>query len=91
MVLSLSCRDSARLLSEGLERPLSRMERAGLRVHLLLCWRCRRFRRALRLLREAVRHMGNRPRADGDGHGLDREQRARLVRTLRRVGFEKFR
>jgi hypothetical protein len=57
MILSLSCEKSSRLLSDELERPLSRVERAALRIHLMLCHRCRRFRRHLQQLRAMAQHL----------------------------------
>jgi len=54
---SLTCRESARLLSDGLDRPLSRAERIALRLHLALCRRCRRFARNLAILRDVLSRM----------------------------------
>ena len=51
----LTCRRAARLLSEGLDRPLSARERTALRLHTLLCIGCRNYRRQLALLRQACR------------------------------------
>jgi predicted anti-sigma-YlaC factor YlaD len=43
----LTCRHTTRLISDDLERPLTKFERLILGVHLLGCRPCRRFRRAL--------------------------------------------
>jgi hypothetical protein len=51
----LSCRDASRLISDGLDRRLTPAERWRLRLHLLLCAPCCRFRRGARWLHEALR------------------------------------
>ena len=53
--LNATCRDAARMLSEQEARPLSRPERLGLSVHLLICRSCRRYRRSALLLRSLLR------------------------------------
>jgi hypothetical protein len=50
----LNCRDATRLISDGLDRSLSWLERLGLGVHLLGCGPCCRFRRAVRWLQGAL-------------------------------------
>jgi predicted anti-sigma-YlaC factor YlaD len=49
-----NCQETAHLVSEGLDRDLSRLERIGLRLHLALCGNCRRFRRQVGALRRAL-------------------------------------
>lgn len=49
-----SCEESTRLMSEAMERPLSRAERLALRWHLLMCGACRRFERQLDWLRRSA-------------------------------------
>ena len=67
MVLSLSCQESSRLLSDKLDRTLSRPERIALRMHLVLCRNCRRFGRNLRVFRDVL---GNMSRKNLSGNGL---------------------
>ena len=63
--INLNCRRAARLLSDAAERPLTRLERFGLRAHLLGCRSCRRYRDHLERIAAAVRT----PRpAAADGH-----------------------
>jgi hypothetical protein len=50
-----SCRRATELVSASMDRPLARGERIALRLHLILCGRCRRFRRQVRELRSFVR------------------------------------
>jgi Putative zinc-finger len=49
-----SCRRATRLISDGLDRSLSWVERLGLAVHLLGCPPCARFRRAARWLQRGL-------------------------------------
>jgi hypothetical protein len=49
-----SCRRATRLISDGLDRPLSWFEHLELAVHLLGCPPCCRFRRAARWLQRGL-------------------------------------
>jgi hypothetical protein len=84
--MGLTCRESARLLSDNLGRRLSRPERVALQIHLVLCRRCRQFRDNLRLLRELLGGMAEQCVA---GHelppALGPDQRARIFETLARA------
>lgn len=83
MVLSLSCDESSRLVSDGLERPLSRTERLALRLHLMVCHRCRKFRRNLKLLRTLLRGRTEQCLTDtGAPPTLAPDEKARILRTL---------
>ncbi|GIZ50751.1 zf-HC2 domain-containing protein [Noviherbaspirillum aridicola] len=57
MKIGTHCKEVHRLTSEGMDRPLSLGERAGVRLHLLRCEACRNFAGQMRLLREAMRRM----------------------------------
>ena len=77
--LNLNCQRAARLLSDATERPLTRLERFGLRAHLLGCRSCRRYRRHLEQIAAALRSTG--PAAVDDGQ-LPSAARARIAATL---------
>lgn len=51
-----NCRQAIRLQSEALDRPLSRWERLGLRLHLVLCVWCLRYGQQLKFLRTAAQN-----------------------------------
>ena len=53
--MMLSCKESARLLSQGLDRDLAFGERVALRVHLVICRGCRNASDQFNFLRSAVR------------------------------------
>ena len=52
--VSLCCREATRLISESLDRELSVKERVALRLHLLTCRSCIRFRAHLRAIRRML-------------------------------------
>ncbi|POZ63401.1 zf-HC2 domain-containing protein [Chromobacterium alticapitis] len=56
--MRLSCREASRLISAGMDRPLSAAEHLKLRMHLLLCGNCRQFSQQLALLRNGARRAG---------------------------------
>jgi len=60
----LMCKQVSHLVSEGMDRPLSFRERAGLTTHLLMCRGCRNFTAQMKLLREALRRQTENPTAD---------------------------
>lgn len=61
-----TCKEVHRLVSEGLDRDLSLIERTRMRVHLLICDACQNFNGQMTLIRRAMRHMpyGNGPAND---------------------------
>jgi len=50
-----SCKETTRLVSQGLDRELAFGERVALRVHYAYCLGCRRAGRQMKFLRQAVR------------------------------------
>lgn len=50
-----TCREVHRLVSEGLDRDLSLVERTRMRLHLMVCDACTRFNGQMSLLRQAMR------------------------------------
>ncbi len=75
----LSCRHMTRLISDGLDRPLSWVEHFYLGVHLLGCSPCLRFSRAVRWLHQRL------PAAPADVQLLP-EARERIARALEQAG-----
>ena len=53
--MMLSCKESARLLSQRMDRDLAFGERLALRVHLAICKGCRNADAQFAFLRQAVR------------------------------------
>ena len=50
----LSCKETARLLSQGEDRKLALSERLALRVHLAICNGCRNVNEQFKFLRLAI-------------------------------------
>lgn len=53
--MMMNCQQASRLISDGLDRPLSRSEQVRLSVHLMLCRNCRHFRQQMQQLRQGIR------------------------------------
>lgn len=53
--MKLTCKEAARLISEGLDRKLSVAERTRLQLHVAVCKACERVTRQLEFLRRAAR------------------------------------
>ena len=53
----LTCRETTRLVSQGLDRDLVFGERVALRMHLAYCMGCRRAGRQMQFLRRAMREL----------------------------------
>jgi hypothetical protein len=54
LLLFLTCREAAPMLSRAMDRPPAGPERAALRVHLWICPSCRRYRAQLGLVRSVL-------------------------------------
>ncbi len=54
----LTCKDVARILSDGLDTEMAPAERARLRVHMVICDACRNVEQQFDLLRRLVRKSG---------------------------------
>lgn len=49
------CKEVTRMVSESLDRKLPLYQRIGVRIHLLMCKFCSRFKKQLLFLRETIR------------------------------------
>jgi len=54
-LLSQSCSEAARLISDAHEHPLPWLARVGLDMHLAICRHCRRYRRQVQLMHTVFR------------------------------------
>jgi hypothetical protein len=76
----MNCRHASRLVSDGQDRPLRWLDRWCLRLHLLVCPPCRRFRRAVCWLEGALSPFDTR---------LPGDARERIGRALEQApGYE---
>jgi len=67
MGLKPTCKEVHRLVSEGLDRDLSIIERLRMRVHFMVCDVCTNFDRQMAFLRRAMRQLII-PDDDGQEH-----------------------
>jgi len=81
--LSPNCKESIRLQSDALDRPLGLFQRIGLRIHLALCVWCSRYGRQIKFLRSAAQHCEH---DHGPGQKLPSEARDRIKRALKDTG-----
>ena len=84
----LSCKEVSRLVSESMDRGLPFWQRCSMRLHLLMCSFCSRFRRQILFLRGAAHSFG---KATEEGERLANvrlspEARARIKRALQHNG-----
>ncbi len=50
----MNCKEASRLISDAQDRALSFRERMALRLHLLMCRKCTRYREQLLIIRDLV-------------------------------------
>ena len=77
--LSPNCKEAIRLQSDALDRPLSRLQRIGLRMHLALCVWCSRYGKQINFLRAVARRCDYEHEAK---QTLSPEARERIKRRL---------
>jgi len=82
--LIFSCQNMARLLSDAMDRTLPLHVRLRMRVHLIMCTLCERYKRQLTLLRDVLRADAAQLRDDGPAQSprLSTEVKERIRRTL---------
>ncbi len=80
----LNCKEFSRLVSEGLDRPLSMWDRASMAMHRLICPPCNMIRKQIGMLRKTCRYM---PSDSSDETGetciLPDDARMRIKKVLR--------
>ena len=76
-----SCREAARLQSEGLDHALSFFQRAGLGLHLLVCSWCRRYGKQIRFMKGAVHERADAVH-EAEPQALSKEAKERMKRSF---------
>jgi len=82
----LSCKQVSELVSQSLDRQLSLRERLGVRLHLMMCGMCRRYRKQLAFIAKASRQLLGRSSSTS---ALPPEARERIEEALEKQGKEK--
>ena len=77
------CNDVSKKVSRSLDASLPFHHRLAIRMHLLMCRYCARFRRQLIMLRKASRLMDDEPSTDETSPTLSNETKARIKKALR--------
>ena len=80
------CKDVSQKISESMDRTLPLHHRMFIRIHILMCKYCSRFRRQLLLLREAAQKMDLSPEALAAAVGLSPEARERMKKAIEAQG-----
>ncbi len=63
--MRLTCKEATALISQALDRQLSRWERLLLRLHLLICDACSQFAKQSAFIRRAMRRLAGDDDAPG--------------------------
>lgn len=79
-----NCCEVSRMVSESLDRRLPLRQRMGLRVHLLMCRFCARFKNQLLIMRDAIRLHESRGEDPVSSVALSQETRNRIKEALSR-------
>jgi hypothetical protein len=89
-ILTLRCEAASELSSRELDEPLPLLDRAALLCHLLACNSCRRFRKQIRAIREAVdKSQGLLVETDANEGQLSAEARNRIARAMREAALDR--
>jgi len=79
-----TCKQTAAVISQSLERPLSLRERVKTKLHLWICIWCVRYLEQLQLMRDTLRARGSKlpEEEDASTASLSAEARERMKRAL---------
>jgi hypothetical protein len=77
------CNDVSQKVSQSLDARLPFHHRIAVRMHLLMCRYCARFRRQLIMLRTVSRQVDDEPSTDETTATLSNEIKARIKKALR--------
>lgn len=82
----LTCKETARLVSEGLDRKLSLWQRMNLRLHLTMCGACSSYRRQVETLNRIVRRRFDESTVDvtaTDAPACPEQSKRRITKSIR--------
>lgn len=77
-----NCKEVTRMVSESLDRSVPLFQRMGIRIHLMMCKFCTRYRKQLLILREAIRLKSIHDEEIETPISLPSEARERIKRLL---------
>jgi hypothetical protein len=82
------CKEVTRMVSESLDRKLPLYQRIGVRIHLLMCKFCSRFKKQLLFLRETIRLHVERGNDTELSTKLPPEARERIRKSIQNNSFK---
>lgn len=82
------CKEVTRMVSESLDRKLPLYQRIGVRIHLLMCKFCSRFKKQLLFLRETIRLHVERGKDTELSTKLPPEARERIIKSIQNNSFK---
>ncbi|MHC4910784.1 MAG: anti-sigma factor family protein [Planctomycetota bacterium] len=86
----MSCRKATQLISESMDRRLTRGEKVALCLHLACCGTCRRFRTQITMVRTLLRRCAGRLESPvepaDDAYALPEDARERIRQALVETG-----
>ena len=82
------CKEVTRMVSESLDRKLPLYQRIGVRIHLLMCKFCSRFKKQLLFLRETIRLHVERSKDTELSTKLPPEARERIRKSIQNNSFK---
>ncbi len=83
MLMMPNCRETARLVSESMDRKLPLFKRMTIWLHLRMCRYCRRFEQQLAKIRQISRYINQHLEALDSSAALPDEARERIRTALR--------
>ncbi|HHD64771.1 MAG TPA: zf-HC2 domain-containing protein [Desulfobulbaceae bacterium] len=75
-----SCKQITELISESMDRKLPIYRRIGIRIHLMMCYLCRRYKKQLLFLRTVLQAIEEADEKNGEV--LSQEARRRIKNKL---------
>ncbi len=76
------CSEISRLVSDSMDRKLPLHQRLGIRLHLLMCRHCTRYRKQLLFLRKAIRFPSATATDEKPSANLSDESRNRIKQAI---------
>ena len=83
MLIMPNCKETARLVSDSMDRQLPLFKRMLVWMHLRMCRHCKRFEQQLLKMREISRHLNRHFETLDAAISLSAEARERIRETLR--------
>jgi len=80
--LIFDCSEISRLVSDSMDRKLSFYQRLGIRIHLMMCRYCARYRKQLFFLRKTIRFHSAMAVDEKPSTDLSDESRNRIKRAI---------